>query len=98
MLHWLSAAVIFLVPALLVAAPTEVSFSSAAAQVGRFDYVEITASVKGADARNSFTDASLTGTLETVDGKSHWNIEGFADSDDGSVYRIRFMPVAAGDY
>lgn len=27
-----------------------------------------------------------------------WRVDGFADSADGSLYRIRFMPPAAGDY
>lgn len=80
------------------AAPAEILFSSAPAQVERFDYVEITATVKSPDVRNPFTDASLTGTLETADGGQQWRIEGFADSDDGSVFRIRFMPVMAGEY
>lgn len=80
------------------AAPAEILFSSAPAQVERFDYVEITATVKSPDVRNPFTDASLTGRLETADGGQQWKIEGFADSDDGSVFRIRFMPVMAGEY
>ena len=98
MLHWFSIGIVALSPLMLAADPAEVSFSSAPAQVERFDYVEITATVRTPDARNPFTDASLTGTLESADGSRHWNVEGFADSDDGSVYRIRFMPIAAGDY
>jgi len=97
-LQWLSLGLVALSPSLLAAHPAEVSFSPAPAQVERFDYVEITAAVKAPDARNPFTDASLSGALETSDGSRHWNVEGFADSDDGSVFHIRFMPVAAGDY
>ena len=98
MLRWLSISVLALSHALLAAGLTQASFSTAPAQVERFDYVEIIASVRMAKASNPFTDASLSGTFETTDGSRHWSIEGFADSDDGSVFRIRFMPVAAGEY
>src|SRR5208282_6217812 len=98
MLQWLSISIFALSPLTMAADPAEVSFSSAPARVERFDYVEITATVRMPDVRNPFTDAALTGTLETADGSRHWNVEGFADSEDGSVYRIRFMPIAAGDY
>jgi hypothetical protein len=85
-------------PTVLIADPADVSFSSSPAQVERFDYVEITASVRAPNVHNPFTDASLTGVLETADGSRRWNVEGFADSEDGSVFRIRLMPIAAGDY
>ena len=97
-LQWLSIGLVALSPSFLVAHPADVTFSAAPPQIERFDYAEITASVKSPDVRNPFTDASLTGVLETTDGSHHWNIEGFADSDDGSIFRIRFMPVEAGDY
>ena len=51
-----------------------------------------------AAAANPFQDASLTGMLETADGSQHWNVDGFCDADDGSVFRIRFMAPFAGDY
>ena len=97
MLQLISIVIAVLSPLMVAADPAGVTFSSAAAQVERFDYVEITASVATPDVRNPFTDAALTGTLETADGSRHWNVEGFADSNDGSVYRIRFMPIVAGD-
>jgi hypothetical protein len=82
----------------LWAAPPGVTFSQPASQVDRFDYVEILASVASPDARNCFTDASLTGSLETADGAHHWTVEGFCDATDASVFRIRFMPSVAGRY
>lgn len=97
-MQWFWLVSVALCPAVSIASPADVSFSSAPAQVERFDYVEITASVRAGDVRNPFTEASLTGVLETADGKQHWDVEGFADSEDGSVFRIRFMPVTAGDY
>jgi Protein of unknown function (DUF4038)/Domain of unknown function (DUF5060) len=98
MLPWSALSSFVLLPSLLAADPSKVSFSNSPAQVERFDYVEITASVQSPDARNPFTEVSLSGTFETTDGSRHWDVEGFADSDDGSIFRIRFMPVAVGDY
>jgi hypothetical protein len=97
-MQWLWFVFVVLWPTVLIADPADVSFSSSPAQVERFDYVEITASVRAPNVHNPFTDASLTGVLETADGSRRWNVEGFADSEDGSVFRIRLMPIAAGDY
>lgn len=79
-------------------APAEVSFSRPAAQIERFDFVEITATVQSPDVRNAFVEAALTGSVETADGRQHWKVEGFCDSAEGSLFRIRFMAPAAGDY
>jgi hypothetical protein len=85
-------------PAMLPASPADVSFSKPVAQVARFDFVEISATASKPDAGNPFVDASLAGTLETADGSHHWAVDGFCDSADGSVFRIRFMAPLAGDY
>jgi hypothetical protein len=82
----------------LWADPAGVTFTQPPAQVDRYNFVEVAANVGSPTARNCFTDASLTGTLETTDGAHHWNVEGFCDAADGSVFRIRFMPPAAGSY
>jgi hypothetical protein len=50
------------------------------------------------DAANPLIDASLSGTFQTLDGSKSWDVEGFCDSSDGSVFRIRFMPTQPGDY
>jgi hypothetical protein len=81
-----------------MAAPSGVSFSQSAQQIDRYDYVEITATVESPSARNPFEDAALTGTVETEDGKSHWTVDGFCDSETGSTFRIRFMAPVAGEY
>ena len=80
------------------ALPQKVTFSVAPQQLDAFDYVEITATVDAPDVHNPFVDATLTGIFEEVDGRHHWNIEGFCDSDDGSIFRIRFMPMRARSY
>ncbi|MGB8478605.1 MAG: DUF4038 domain-containing protein [Acidobacteriaceae bacterium] len=82
----------------ILAAPASVTYSVAAAQVKAYDFVEITAKVAAPDAPNPFEDATLTGSFEATDGSGHWNVNGFCDSMDGSVFGIRFMPPRAGDY
>jgi hypothetical protein len=72
-------------PALLLARPAGVSFSPPQAQIDRLDYVEITATVQSPNVRNPFEDASLFETLEAEDGSQTWKVEGFSDSEDGSL-------------
>jgi hypothetical protein len=76
--------------------PGDVKFSQSARDVDAYDFVEVSANVSGRHARNPFTDASLAGTFEQ--GGQKWRVEGFSDAEDGSVYRIRFMPPRPGDY
>ena len=38
------------------------------------------------------------GWFEKTDGSKRLEVEGFCDSPDGSLFRIRFMPSTAGDY
>jgi Domain of unknown function (DUF5060)/Protein of unknown function (DUF4038) len=83
---------------ILLAVPADVSFTKAAAQVARFDFVEISATVPAPDATNPFENASLSGSLETADSSHHWAVDGFCDSTDGALFRIRFMAPLAGDY
>ena len=77
---------------------SRVSFSQPAHTIETYDYVEVTANVSWPHARNPFTDALLKGWFETSDRSKRWQMEGFCDSEDGSVFRIRFMPPVAGDY
>ena len=82
----------------ILAAPASVTYSVAPAQVKAYDFVEITAKVTTPDAANPFEDATLTGSFEATGDSGKWNVNGFCDSMDGSVFRIRFMPPRAGDY
>jgi uncharacterized protein DUF4038/uncharacterized protein DUF5060/collagenase-like protein with putative collagen-binding domain len=81
-----------------LASPAGVSYSSAPSQIEAYDFVEITATVLSPDAHNPFEDATLAGTLATEDGSHHWDVDGFCDADNGSVFRIRFMAPQAGRY
>jgi Protein of unknown function (DUF4038)/Domain of unknown function (DUF5060)/Putative collagen-binding domain of a collagenase len=85
-------------PMISFASPTNVSFSSPQAQVDRYGFVEISASIQSPDAGNPFEDATLTGVVETLDGAHRRQIEGFCDSTDGSTFRIRFMAPEAAEY
>ncbi|MFZ0303611.1 MAG: DUF4038 domain-containing protein [Terracidiphilus sp.] len=78
--------------------PGAVTFSKPADSIEVYDFVEIAATVDHPAVENPFTDASLSGTFSKQDGSKSWSIVGFCDSSDGTTFRIRFMPVEAGDY
>lgn len=83
--------------ALLEAAPKNVTFSQSAAVLETYDFVELTLNVAKPDARNPFTDVVVEGSFKRQGGKSI-PVDGFCDSQDGSVFRIRFMPDKVGRY
>jgi len=78
--------------------PRAVVFSQSKEDLEAYDFVEVTALVSAPHARNPFTDAGIRGTFAMVAGNKRWQVEGFCDAEDGSVYRIRFMPPTPGDY
>src|SRR5437868_13465448 len=82
----------------LLAAPQKVSFSQAAQSVPAFDYLELAVQVDKPDAPTPFVDASVHGIFSSVGGSVRTEVDGFCDSADGSVFRIRFMPAITGDY
>lgn len=75
-----------------------VSFTQAIDTVEAYGFVEVTARVDKPGAMNPFVDASITGSFAKADGTGRKTIDGFCDSADGSLFRIRFMPSSAGDY
>jgi hypothetical protein len=87
---------VMLLPA-LQAAPKDVSFSQPAGSVEAYDFLEVTASIEGADAANPFLEATMRGSF-AKSGAARTEVEGFCDFPDGAVFRIRFMPSSAGDY
>src|SRR5215467_1728607 len=70
---------------------SNVSFAQSTDKIEAYDFVEVTADVGWPRARNPFTDASLTGSVQTIDGSRSWTVDGFCDSEDGSTFRLRFM-------
>lgn len=63
-----------------------------------YDFQEITLNFKKTPPQlNPFKQAQLTATFTAENGGAK-TVEGFCDSQDGSVYKVRFMPVQAGKY
>src|SRR2546425_7048738 len=85
-------------PSALLGAPREVTFSQSAASVEAYDFVEVAVNVAGPDAPNPFTDATVRGSFAKTGQTGRTAVDGFCDSPDGSVYRIRFVPSSPGDY
>jgi hypothetical protein len=82
----------------LTETPKPVVFSQSAASVAVFDFVEITGNVASPAVKNPFIEASLTGFFSQEGSSEGTSADGFCDSTDGSVFRIRFMPSKAGVY
>jgi hypothetical protein len=80
------------------ASPKAISFSQSSESLEVYDYVEVVAQVQGPDAANPFIDATLVGSFRKTEGRQETQVDGFCDSTDGSVFRIRFMPASPGDY
>jgi hypothetical protein len=89
---------IFVLSPALMAAPKEVSFSQSSESVEAYDFIEVTVNVTTPDVHNPFTDAALRGSFRKAGAKEQIDVEGFCDSADGSVFRIRFMPATPGEY
>jgi len=80
------------------AAPKEIAFSQSAASVAAYDFVEITMRVSGSPVDNPFTEAAVTGEFRESGSAASIKVDGFCDSADGTLFRIRFMPAKPGDY
>src|SRR6266446_5185782 len=78
--------------------PLNVSITQSTPTLQAYDFLEVTANVSLPHASNPFTDAEFNGWFESADHTKRWQVEGFCDSTDGSIFRIRFMPPAPGDY
>lgn len=76
----------------------KIVFSQSAPTLSAYRFIEIAAKVDPPAPGNPFTDASLTGTFSQSGSAKSANVEGFCDSADGSLFRIRFMPSAPGNY
>ena len=73
------------------APPGEITFSQSTNEVICYDFLEITISVKKPTVENPFTGAIAFGRFRQVGQGADIAAEGFCDSSDGSVYRVRFM-------
>jgi hypothetical protein len=79
------------------AAPKRVSFADPTSGVPAYEFAEVRINVDSPDAGNPFTDVTVEGSFAKQGGQAI-QVVGFCDAADGSVYHIRFMPAAAGDY
>ena len=80
------------------APPADVTFSQSSGEIVCYEFVEVTISVGKPTAENPFTDATTSGRFRRIDQGSDIAAEGFCDSADGTVYRVRFMPSKPGTY
>jgi hypothetical protein len=79
-------------------APGEVALTQSGATVAAYDFVEVSLRVSGPTARNPFTDVAVTGAFGLAGASERVNVDGFCDSSDGTLFRIRFTPSKPGDY
>jgi hypothetical protein len=78
-------------------AEPRVEFSAPPPRVDCYDFVEVTLSVSGSAAANPFADAAVEGAF-ALEGGQPLTVDGFCDSEDGKLFRIRFMPAKPGAY
>jgi len=71
------------------------TFEQSTDTIETYDFVEIEIRPATPAAGNPFTDVAVTGAFG-LEGKPPRTAEGFCDSADGSVYRIRFMATERG--
>lgn len=87
----------FLLCAVSAPAAPSVSFQQSFSRVERYDFIEVTLKVVRPPAGNPFTEAAVTGEF-APEGGPPLKVDGFCDSGDESIFRIRFMPSQAGKY
>lgn len=80
-----------------IAAEPRVEITTSSKEVACYEFVELTLHVDHPQTGNPFTDISVEGTFG-LQGESPLKVDGFCDSMDGSVFRIRFMPSKPGTY
>ncbi len=66
-------------------------------EVETYNFVEVTLNLTQPDASNPFEEVDVTGRFGKKGGPEK-RVIGFCDSDDGSVFKIRFMPSEPGEY
>lgn len=79
----------------LVAAPIEVKLEQVASRISRFDIVEFTLLIQKPNVTNPFTEVAVTAEVTAPHGPPI-HVDGFCDSADGSIFRVRFMPRLVG--
>jgi hypothetical protein len=81
-----------------IAQADKVIYSQSSPITECYDFVEVAMNITRPVARNPFTDVSVSGHFSQLGQGSNVSVEGFCDSPDGTVFRIRFMPSKPGNY
>lgn len=63
-----------------------------------YDYLEVTVRPDQLIDGNPFTDIVLEGEFGKIGEDEFIKVDGFCDSQDGSIYKVRFMPSKPGEY
>lgn len=79
------------------AAAPRIAFTASADRVACYDFVELRLDVADSAAKNPFTEVEVRGTFGRP-GEAPLAVDGFCDSSDGRVFRLRFMPAKPGTY
>ena len=74
-----------------------VTFEQSVKGIDCYKYVEVSVKLEGLPSINPFIHVKLRGKFG-LKGEPTVEVDGFCDSEDGSLYRIRFMPTKPGDY
>lgn len=93
-----AAALVLMIKCLVWGAPANVAFSQSATSVAAYDFVEVSLHVDAPAVKNPFLEAAVTGSFGLVDSAARIKVDGFCDSSDGTLFRIRFMPSRPGNY
>ena len=76
----------------------DVAFSQSATSVAAYDFVEVSLEISAPVAANPFTEVVVTGWFGLKGTTERLNVNGFCDSADGTLFKIRFMPSKPGNY
>jgi hypothetical protein len=76
----------------------KVELSVTKAKVEVFDFQEFVLKIKNPDAKQNPFKESQPWAIFNLENKDSLRVEGFCDSADGSVFRLRFMPKTSGKY
>ena len=75
----------------------DITFREPSETVEVYDFAEVAISVLHPTVANPFTDVTIAGQFCRETGEPV-RVDGFCDSSDGSLFRIRFMPSEPGRY
>jgi hypothetical protein len=83
--------------ATVIGAEPRVEFNLSDPEVACYEFAEVTLNVADSSAANPFTEVVVAGSF-SAEGGSPVPVDGFCDSADGKIFRIRFMPAKPGKY